>query len=168
MRTPDRGDATSFAAVSRLACRATWLVFAAIVLVGCRREGLPAAVEGKLTLRGKPLDNCLVTFLPETGQEVRGSYSTGLTDEQGCYRLSGVDQREGAAVGPHRVTVQDMSVSTGVRRRDHGTVDAEPRHDGSPPKVRRSRVSERYSSPASTPLRFEVRIGPQTLDLELE
>ncbi len=34
--------------------------------------------------------------------------------------------------------------------------------------VRRSRLSLRYASPSTTPIRFEVVTGPQTIDLEIE
>ncbi len=145
-----------------------WLVLALTMLAGCGRDPPPATVEGTLRLRGEPLDNCLVTFSSEPGQDAEGSRSTGLTDQQGSYRLRFDNQQEGAAVGWHRVTVQDLSVSTGVRRRDHGTVDAETAENAAPPPVRPSRVPEGYLSPASTPLRKEVKPGHQVIDLDIE
>jgi hypothetical protein len=138
-----------------------------MVLLGCGRGSPPATVEGTLRLNDKPLDNCVVTFLPESGQEAEWGLSTGLTDEQGFYRLRG-NQEEGCVIGWHRVTVQDLSVSTGVRRLDHGTVDAEIPEDEPPPPVRRSRVPEGYASALKTPLRFEVKPGPQVIDLEIK
>jgi hypothetical protein len=138
------------------------------MLLGCGRDAPPATVEGILRLRGKPLDNCLVTFLSELGQDAQGPHSTGLTDQQGFYRLRFDNQQEGAAIGWHRVTVQDLSVSTGVRRRDHGTVDAEIAENAAPPPVRRSRVPESYLSPRETPLRREVKPGHQIIDLDIE
>ena len=117
-------------------------------------------------MNGKPLDNCLITFLPEPGQETTGSHSTGLTDRDGHYRLRLDDQREGASLGWHRVTVQDLSVSTGVLRRDHGTIDDET-HEATPPPVRRSRVPARYSLPKDTPLREETKPGRQVIDLDV-
>lgn len=158
----------AFQAGVRYVPKVAWLALALTVLAGCGRESPPATVEGTLRLDGRPLDKCLVTFLPERGQDAQGQHSKGLTDEQGCYRLRCDDQREGAAVGPHRVTVHDLTVSTGIRRRDHGTVDAEQADSGPPPPVRRSRVSEKYTSPTTTPLRIEVKAGPQTLDLDVE
>ncbi len=149
----------AFAGASVLALAATWLS-------GCGPEPPPATVEGTLRRGGKPLDNCLVTFFPEPGQETRWPHSTGLTDQRGAYRLHGGNGQEGAGVGRHRVTVQDLSVSTGVRRRDHGTVDAEA-DDSPPPPVRRSRVAERYLSATDTPLRVEIKPGHQTIDLEI-
>lgn len=118
-------------------------------------------------MNGKALDNCLITFLPEPGREVTGPRSTGLTDQRGHYRLRLDDQREGASVGRHRVTVQDLLVSTGVRRRDHGTVDQETDETAPPPPVRRSRVPAWYNSPEETPLREQVKPGRQVIDLEI-
>jgi hypothetical protein len=142
------------------------LALALTACFGCGPDPPPATVEGTLRLDGKPLDNCLITFLPEPGQEAHRPHSTGLTDQHGSYRLRR-DQQTGAAIGWHRVTVQDLSVSTGVRRRDHGTVDLEMDETAPPPPVRRSRVPERYTSARDTPLRKEVKPGHQAIDLEI-
>jgi len=144
------------------------ILLAAVVIAGCGSEEPEATVEGTLRFNGKPLDNCLVTFLPESRQkEDHGRHSSGLTDAQGHYRLRSDDQREGSAIGPHRVTVQDLSVSTGVRRLDHGTVDADG-GDRSPPRpAQRSRVPAKYASLANTPLQYEIKPGDQTIDLDL-
>ena len=154
--------------IRRSLFKLVWLALASTILVGCGSEEPQATVQGTLRLKGKPLDNCLVTFLPENRQqEDRGPHSSGLTDGQGNYRLRTDNQEEGSAVGPHRVTVQDLSVSTGVRRLDHGTVDAE-QTDRSPPRPpQRSRVPSKYTSPATTPLLLEVRPGEQTIDLDV-
>jgi hypothetical protein len=138
-----------------------------LVVTGCGQEAPPATVEGTLRLDGRPLDNCLITFLPEPGQEEATPHSTAVTDQRGSYRLRLADQREGASVGWHRVTVQDLSVSTGVLRRDHGTVDQQV-DETDPPPVRRSRLPESYSSPAATPLKEEIQPGPQVIDLEIQ
>lgn len=110
--------------------------------------------------------NCLVTFLPEPGKESPGPHSTAVTDENGHYRLRLPDQREGASVGPHRITVQDLSVSTGVARRDHETVDLAIDRSASTP-LRRSRVPAKFGSPSETPLREDIRPGAQRIDLDI-
>jgi len=119
-------------------------------------------------MNGEPLDNCLITFLPESGQEVPGPHSTGVTDQRGYYRLRLPDQREGASAGRHRVLVQDLSVSTGVHRRDHGTVDQEIDETMASAPVRLSRVPARYNSTADTPLRKDVKPGQQAIDLDVK
>jgi hypothetical protein len=144
------------------------LALALTMLLGCGRDDPPATVEGTLRLNGRPVENCLVAFLPEPGQEAQWPCSTGLTDQQGSYRLLCSTQQEGVAIGWHRVTVQDLSASTGVRRRDHGTVDAQVADSAPPPPVRRSRVPESYTSPTRTPLRKEVKPGHQVIDLDIK
>jgi hypothetical protein len=152
----------------RLVRRMALLVIALTTVLGCGRGPPPATVEGTLRLNGRSLDNCLITFLPEPGEGLKGPHSTGLTDRSGAYRLRFDDQREGASTGWHCVTVQDLSVSTGVRRRDHGTVDAEMEETAAPPHVRPLRVPQKYTSPAETPLRKEVAPGHQVIDLEIK
>lgn len=119
-----------------------------------------------LQMQGQPLANCLITFLPEPGKEPPGLHSTAVTDENGHYRLRLADQREGASVGPHRVTVQDLSVSTGVVRRDHETVDLGIDRSASTP-LRRFRIPAKFGSPSETPLREEIRPGTQRIDLDI-
>jgi hypothetical protein len=52
----------------RFVLKTTGLAIALSPLFGCGRNPPPASAEGTLRLNGKPLDNCLVTFLPEPGQ----------------------------------------------------------------------------------------------------
>ncbi len=75
------------------------------VLTGCGdgRDGVP--VSGKITVKGQPLADILVTFQP-LGE---GIGSTGTTDSDGRYTLQFADnQQEGAAPGKHQVTFQDL------------------------------------------------------------
>lgn len=168
-RSPGPRVPASFA-VAGVHC-AAGIAYLAVVLpalCGCGGSPPPATVEGKLHLGGRPLEGCLVTFWPEPGQDdPPPRHSSGLTDASGVYRLRYDDQQEGAAVGWHRVTVQDLQVSTGVRRRDHGSVDAGEDEKPARQPVRRSRVAERYISPTDTPLRKEVKPGHQVIDLEI-
>ncbi|MBN2023837.1 MAG: hypothetical protein JW809_13710 [Pirellulales bacterium] len=147
------------------------MVCIAIVLVaisGCGRRAPRATVEGTLRFRGKPLDNCLVTFLPASASETKAPHSRGLTDREGKFRLCCDNQEDGAAVGSHRVTIQDLSVSTGVRRRDHGAADADVDENAPALPVHRSRVPGKYTSPATTPVSKEVKPGHQVIDLDIE
>lgn len=161
------GPASRRAAGPRIAAGVAWLGLAMTALPGCGPDAPPAIVEGILQRKGAPLDNCLITFLPEPADGIQRPHSTGLTDHRGVYRLRFASQTEGAAVGSHRVTVQDMSVSTGVRRRDHGSVDEEAEDTHPRPAVRPSRVPQIYLSPQHTPLRREVKPGHQKIDLEI-
>jgi hypothetical protein len=139
-----------------------------MVLTGCGPAAPEATVEGVLTLNGTPLDNCLVTFHPETEEGSQGLFAAGITDENGRYSLQRSDQIEGCPIGSHRVTIEDRSVSTGVVRRDHGTVEPDEPASGSRSQVKRSRVPEKYASISDTPLTCEVHSGSQTINLEVK
>lgn len=144
-----------------------WFALGVAACLGCAPQTPPATVEGTVRLGGKPLDNCLVTFFPESAQAAAWTCSSGLTDPQGRFRLRASSQQEGAGLGMHRVTIQDMSVSTGLVRRDNGTVDMEAGEAKVPAPVRRSRVPERYASLTATPLSKEITPGHQVMDLDI-
>jgi hypothetical protein len=145
------------------------MALAGATLSGCGPAAPAATVDGTLRANGTPLDNCLVTFVPESSGEEAGRHSTGLTDAQGAFRLRFDNQQEGAAIGRHLVIIQDLSVSTGVHRRDNGTVDADLAETTAPPPVaRRSRIPVNYTLLAKTPLHKEVKLGHQTIDLEIK
>lgn len=142
---------------------------AALVLLigGCGENPPPATVEGTLRMKGEPLDNCLITFLPEPDQQgPAGPHATGVTDENGHYRLRLPDQRKGVSTGWHRVTIEDLSVTTGVPRRDHGSVGGKVVEGAKEP--RDSRVPTRFSSPSDTPLKEEVKPGPHAIDFDIQ
>ncbi|MBM4094448.1 MAG: hypothetical protein FJ276_34355 [Planctomycetes bacterium] len=155
---------------NRRACSRLCLVWLAVAVAACSSCGTPkppATVEGTLRHNGVPLDNCLIGFFPEQGSSGKWGHAAGLTDQQGRFRLHNSQQQEGLDVGTHRVTIQDMSVSTGVQRRDHGTVDQGELEERARTAVRHSRVPLEYSSLAGTSLKKEVRPGHQVIDLEL-
>lgn len=151
-------------------CREPWtaiLVPILLTIAGCADDGPAATVEGTLLLRDKPLEQCLITFLPEPGQGESGRSSAAITDQQGRYQLQLDNQQPGASVGWHRVLVHDLLVSTGVRRRDHGTVDLDEAEVEPPPPKRDSRVPADYTAAEHTPWRKEVKAGHQVIDLEI-
>jgi hypothetical protein len=141
-----------------------WLVLLASV-PGCGEKPPSATVEGTLRQGGRPLDNCLVTFLPEDTQDRNACHSVGHTDAEGRYELRLADQKPGASPGGHRIVVYDLSASTGVRRIDHGTEEMET--VGPPPKARAPRFGPQFSSEQQTPLRKEVTPGRQVIDIDI-
>jgi hypothetical protein len=124
---------------------------------GCGGRARPfGEVEGTVRLGDRPLANVLVQFLPDPSRGSSGPTSEAITDDQGRYRLcsSPVGKkagRDGAAVGWHSVVLVDLSAS--------GTPQGKP-----PPPAR---VPERYSLPGTTPLKFEVKEGSQTIDIDV-
>jgi len=132
----------------------SWLMLASSLLAGCAGQAQLGEVEGTVRIKGKPLANVQVEFLPEGN----GPRSIGATDEQGRYVLTCADQRKGALVGRHRVVVLDLKVYEqilGKGGRDNET----------PAKA--SRVPMRYTEAGRTPLKKEVQAGTNVIDLEV-
>ena len=138
-------------------------VLASIVLVvaaGCSKSRVPLGeVEGTVNLDGKPLDHLLVVFHPEDSTLPT---STGVTDENGNFKLWCNDKRAGAVVGAHRVVVVDVSRMDIVPDRD-----ADPAPNGAADRPA-SRVPTVYGRPDKTPLRQSVTPGSQTVAIELQ
>jgi len=128
-----------------------------VVISGC---GKPAPktvpVSGVVRVHGKPQKGMMVRFLPDPEQGNDTSIdASGTTDEQGKYVLhySHEDkQGDGATVGWQRVLVIDTT-------RGHTPQGQQPRP---------SLIPMDYASPASTPVKKEVKAdGPQTIDIDI-
>jgi hypothetical protein len=120
-----------------------------------------AEVKGTVRLNGKPMAKVMVEFVPDAKT---GARSIGATDENGHYTLVCDDQRAGALVGPHRVLLRDLAVYgdkvMGRKWENVGT-------PGGPPAIK-SRIPAHYESTAKTPLKKDVKEGPQTIDLDVQ
>jgi hypothetical protein len=127
-----------------------------LCLPGCGEKPIEFGdVSGVVTVGGKKHANLVVRFLPEPekGKELPIN-ATGRTDAQGKYTLTHVKdgvEAPGAPVGWHRVLVEDAS---------RGPT---PQGQTPPPPL----ISPTYASPASTPIKKEVKPGAQTIDLEV-
>jgi hypothetical protein len=74
-------------------------------LSGCDSGGPPLGkVTGKVTLDGKPAPGIVLTFVPESG----GSPSYGVSDGEGKYVLKFTDDKDGAMIGKHKVTLESQ------------------------------------------------------------
>lgn len=125
---------------------------------GCSSGPKLTEVEGTATLNGKPLDNAQVEFLPDPEKGTKGPRSTGTTDEQGRFKLASDDKRSGAVVGHHRVLVTDLKQWEGIG----------PGREDSNKPLKPSRLPQRYTDAASTPLKAEVKAGGPPIVLELK
>ena len=59
----------------------------ALLVGGCGKRAPQATVEGMLRMNGKPLDNCLITFLPVVDNGPPGPHSSAVSDHEGHYQL---------------------------------------------------------------------------------
>jgi hypothetical protein len=146
----------SIMARARRTCLATVTVFGLVTVYGCGGQ-MFGPVEGILKMNGKPLANVQVEFLPEAN----GPRSMGVTDPEGKYQLTTIDNRPGALVGTHRVVLSDLQI-----------YDDKPLPPGEKMKrdivpIRPARFSSRYSNAGNTPLKKEVKSSPNTIDLEV-
>jgi hypothetical protein len=139
-----------------------WWLLLPVLACGCGSRFAFAPVEGSLTQKGKPLAGVQVIFF--TDGATRGPRASGVTDDQGHYRLRVDDRQEGAPIGKHRVCLlEPPPLSSGGGT--FGNIAAPPTGEKptTPP-----RIPSNYGSPATTPLRAEVRPGVQTIDFQVQ
>jgi hypothetical protein len=134
-----------------------WATVIAAGLLACGCGGGPhGQVSGVVRSGGRPLGNVLVIYLPDPDAGARGGRAVGRTDEVGRYDLKGSGQKDGVPVGPYRVYFEDLAEYEAPRSAD-GTVLKRPP----------VRVPPRYLDPLQSPVRQEVRAGPQVVDLDV-
>jgi hypothetical protein len=138
------------------------LAFAVIALTAssCNSGPPVAEVSGVLKLDGQPAPDFIVQFVPDSDNNANAPPSSGKTDAEGRFRLMTDDKyrKEGAVVGLHRVVLlDDRSVIAPVDRFDMAKRKLVPP----------SRIPDRYTTVQSTPLRQEVKPGPQDVTLEV-
>jgi hypothetical protein len=131
-------------------------LLAASLFAGCGRSVKLAEVDGTVRVDGQPLGQVFVVFIPEDPQQPQ---STAVTDAEGRFKLRCNNQRSGAVVGPHRVTLVDAAVAPGGRKRDD-----EPEEGATRPA---SRIPEAYSRSDKTPLRQAVVAGTQSVTIDV-
>lgn len=133
-------------------------------LGGCSKGPVPVAeVEGFITLDNKPLPDVRIAFYPDALKEngTEGPFSMGRSDDKGHYVLQCQDGRAGAVIGTHKVAINDPRVV--IPRSGRGNDDAIAKV-----KIVASRVPDRYTLAATTPLSKEVKAGAkQDIALEL-
>lgn len=126
------------AAVTR--CYDHWLLLTGILTVfsGCSSPTTDfGEVHGRVTLVGQPLANVQVTFAPEKSSEKSPfPISTGTTDRDGNYRLKSANGTPGAAVGSHRVVVEDIAIDAPSASNSREAQDEKPPADARPPANR--------------------------------
>lgn len=113
-------------------------------------------VEGVVRIKGQPAEGVYIEFTPDPDKGGRGPSSQGTSGPGGRYGLKFADTRggasaDGAVVGWHRVLVYDLK--------------RPPAAQGEAPKP--SRVPDTYGQLGATPLKFEVKPGTQTFDIEI-
>jgi hypothetical protein len=75
----------------------------AVFITGCNKNDPVIPVSGKVTLQGKPIADCSITFQPTAKNPIVAA--SGLTDAEGNFSLETIEspRRKGAAVGEYQV-----------------------------------------------------------------
>ncbi len=124
------------------------LIVATIVISGCTGEGR-AAVEGKVTFAGSPLDVATITFIPQSGAGIK---SGGLI-ENGAYKI---DPQVGPELGPHRVEIR-WAKATGKKYKNEFGEEIDVRQEGLPDKFH-----------TNSSLTADIKSGTNKIDFTLE
>jgi hypothetical protein len=79
------------------------LICCTVFMTGCNNNDPVTPVSGKVTLQGKPITDCSVTFQPTAKNPIVAA--SGLTDAEGNFSLETIEspRRKGAAVGEYQV-----------------------------------------------------------------
>jgi hypothetical protein len=104
-------------------------------------------------VNGQPAKKVAVEFHPDATRGAGGPSSRGETDDQGRYTLTfatGDRSGDGAVVGWHKVVLSDLQLAASETGR------------GVP-----IRFGPEFGVVTTTPLQFEVKSGPQTIDIDV-
>jgi len=139
---------------SRL-CSALPLLSGALLFVaGCGND-TPVPVGGTVRFKGKPMPNLVVHFVPEKGNESRGT-----TNENGEFKLNFQRGIEGALPGKHKVYFE-------YRFRDPLEEAAiQSGKSAIPTDVKF--ILDKYGKAATTTLSYEVTKSNQDIAIDLE
>ncbi|HUP81194.1 MAG TPA: hypothetical protein VM260_21770 [Pirellula sp.] len=82
-------------------------------LLGCGGESLPkrVPVEGTVLYKQKPLAGATVSFKCDNAPRV----ASGITDDQGKFKLTMYEPNDGAIPGDHKITVIKLDTSNVVK-----------------------------------------------------
>lgn len=134
-------------------------------LAGCGKPKPPplTAVQGLVTIDGKPVPLALVTFVPlfeGFGAEV---IAEGISDETGRYALT-CPLGAGACVGRHKVTVSDAPTPDEAQAQ---SAEAQRFREAFRRKLTNRPIGAAFGSVVDTPLEVEVTADSGSYDLQL-
>jgi hypothetical protein len=124
---------------------------ACFIAAGCGKGKPASTVSGKVTLAGQPLEEGAITFFSSTGSTGTSEIGAG-----GSYSLMGPNKEEG--VVPGRYTAIVMPSMAQIKKT----------HNDPRIRVKDSSIPIKYTSAASSPLKYDVAVGPNTIDILLD
>jgi hypothetical protein len=137
------------------------LLLADIPGCGTRKPGV-LPVTGVVTLNGKPVANAAVMLMPSESR-VSELPASGITDQQGGFKLTTTNVGPGAIPGNYGVTV--IKKETSGSRPDTFGLSSGIAAGGIQEKWI---IPKKYSTPNESGLKVEVKPGLEPLRLELQ
>jgi hypothetical protein len=145
------------------------LIVSAASLLGCGGDlGKPklGRVSGKVTYNGQPVTKGVVSFVPSSGPgAATGQTATGEVGQDGSYTLTTFDTGDGAVLGEHTVVVIAREEDPAIQGHGMPIPDSTGKLKTKAPKYL---VPETYATVTKSPLRYTVKEGSQTHDIELK
>jgi len=138
---------------------------ALLIVAGCSKGPSTGAVTGIVTLDGTPIADANVTFYPKEGRA-----SHGKTDSQGKYELTFTQDKKGAVLGEHTVTI----ITEIVQETDYGADDDYEKENGgggadeASSKARSELLPKKYCERGSSELTATVEKGDNVVDFPLK
>lgn len=137
-----------------------------VLAAGCDSGPRTARVTGVITIDGEPVPNASIAFYPENGRA-----SVGTTDANGKYELVYTNNRKGALLGEHVVTISTEIVNVTDYAADDSyegeNPDADPGAEESAPQSRDEFLPARYRERESSELTAVVNGGENVIDFPL-
>lgn len=145
--------------MSRFLGHFAWMGIFVAFLVGCGGAGGPATypVTGKITIKGQPAKDILLTFSPVDPQ---GEPAIGLVSADGSYTLkTGINAKPGARAGKYKVVIAA----------DTSKADMSKAYTGAsgPPKPPESPAPKEYESAKTSPKEVEVLAQSNTINIDI-
>ncbi len=132
-------------------CCGTTLMLLSILLPGCAPEELAGSVTGKITYKGKQLDKGAIAFYPNSSGQVCGSN----IQPDGTFRLINQEKTDRIPIGNY----------TAVIIADNGNIAA---MNEDPLMKIEPTVPFKFSSPGTSPLKYDVVVGENNFDINLD
>jgi hypothetical protein len=145
--------------MSKHPCRFASRLFILCVMVGCGGGGSgTSAVSGHIKYKGKAVAKANVSFTPADGTS---RAATGLTDDNGYYKLGTFSSNDGALPGKYRVAVIARGSDRPPKPGETGSGMPGEMMPGDPA------IPVKYFAPDSSGLTFEVKNGSNKADFDL-
>jgi hypothetical protein len=144
--------------MSRYLGHFAWMGVLVAFLVGCGTGSSGAyPVTGKITIKGQPAKDVLLTFAPVGPQ---GEPATGVVNADGTYSLfTGIKGDAGALPGKYKVVITA----------DLSKVNMAAAYSGAkgPPQAPASPAGKEYESAQTSPKEVEVQAQSNTINIDI-